>query len=71
MQAITKTNIPRLKGLNYNNETNQKPRKRSNSLPIPKIEVTVHDSNEKTGLEKLPNIPESKQESGDRYPMEF
>ena len=59
----------RLRGLNYNNEHNPKPRKRSNSLPIPKIEVTAYDSNGKTTPEKLPNISESKQESGpgERY----
>ena len=61
--------LPRLRGLNYNNEHNPKPRKRSNSLPIPKIEVTAYDSNGKTTPEKLPNISESKQESGpgERY----
>ena len=61
--------LPRLRGLNYNNEHNPKPRKRSNSLPIPKIEVTAYDSNGKTTPEKLPNISESKQDSGpgERY----
>ena len=59
----------RLRGLNYNNEHNPKPRKRSNSLPIPNIEVTAYDSNGKTSPEKLPDISESKQESGpgERY----
>ena len=62
----------RLRGLNYNNEINPKPRKRSNSLPIPKIEVTAYDSNGKTTPEKLPNISESRQEScpGERYSVD-
>ena len=49
--------------MNYSNENNPKPRKRSNSLPIPKIEVTTYDSNENNTTEKLPDISESKHES--------
>ena len=57
------SNIFRLRGLNYNRDNNPKPRKRSNSLPIPKIEVTTYDTNANNTPEKLPHIVESKEES--------
>ena len=58
----------RLKGLNYTQDNDPQPRKRSNSLPVPKIEVTSHDTTkDKTDIkEKLPNILESKAESTER-----
>ena len=52
-----------MRGLNYNSDNNPKPRKRSNSLPIPKIEVTTYDTNANNTPEKLPHILESKEES--------
>ena len=60
---ILKNIFSRLKGLNYSDEKNHKPRKRSNSLPIPKIEVTEHDVEDKVVPERLPNILESRKES--------
>ena len=49
--------------MNYNNDNNPKPRKRSNSLPIPKIEVTTYDTNANNTPEKLPYISEAKEEA--------
>ena len=55
-----------MKGFNYTQDNEPQPRKRSNSLPVPKIEVTVHESNkEKIEQQKemLPNIIETRVES--------
>lgn len=52
-------NIFRLKGLNYTPDEDPQPRKRSNSLPVPKIEVTSHEMIKMDFKEKLPNIEES------------
>ena len=49
----------RLKGLNFSPDTEPQPRKRSNSLPVPKIEVTSHEAKSQAETkEKLPNIAE-------------
>ena len=49
----------RLKGLNFSPDTEPQPRKRSNSLPVPKIEVTSHEAKSQAEpKEKLPNIAE-------------
>ena len=49
----------RLKGLNFSPDTEPQPRKRSNSLPVPKIEVTSHESKNQADVkEKLPDIAE-------------
>ena len=56
---VFKHNIFRLKGLNYTPDEDPQPRKRSNSLPVPKIEVTSHEMIKMDFKEKLPNIEES------------
>ena len=53
----------RLKGLNFNPSEEPTPRKRSNSLPVPKIEITSHESSQSEQPDKLPNITESVLES--------
>ena len=53
----------RLKGLNFNPGEEPTPRKRSNSLPVPKIEITSHESSQADQPDKLPHITESILES--------
>ena len=56
--------LPLLKGLNFSPEADPQPRKRSNSLPVPKIEVTSHECKDKTGAkDTLPNIDEDRSEA--------
>ena len=53
----------RLKGLNFNPAEEPTPRKRSNSLPVPKIEITSHEASQSEQPDKLPHITESILES--------
>ena len=53
----------RLKGLNFKPSVEPAPRKRSNSLPVPKIEITSHETSQPEHQDKLPDIAESKLES--------
>ena len=47
-------------------DSSPQPRKRSNSLPVPKIEVTSHNYDKPTAIiNKLPNIIESKSENNE------
>ena len=53
----------RLKGLNFKPSVEPAPRKRSNSLPVPKIEITSHETSQPEQHDKLPGIPETRLES--------
>lgn len=49
----------RLQSINENIKIKQEPRRRSNSLPIPKIEVSFHHEPDFRGRIVKPNYPNS------------